>query len=329
MNGRSPAILDHLSALADTTRSRILLLLERRELTVSELCGVMQLPQSTISRHLKALADSGWVSLRGEGTSNVYTMTRELDTPARRLWLLVREQVGPTPAAAHDQRRLQTALAERRTKSQEFFSSSAGQWDRFRDELFGDRYHLAAFAAFAESDWVVGDLGCGTGQVSAALAPFVQRVVAVDGSAAMLQAAKKRLQGVNNVDLRRGELEALPIDDGRLDAATLMLVLHHIPEPAKALSEVARVLKPGGRLIAVDMLPHDRESYRQQMGHAWLGFSKEQTTGSLGEAGLGSIRIVPLPPDAKSKGPALFVATAKRQELIFVMKSKEHIGEAH
>src|SRR5437764_10932543 len=97
MNARPVAILDHLSALADSTRSRILLLLERRELSVSELYGVMQLPQSTISRHLKALADSGWVSSRGEGTSNVYTMARDLDSPARRLWLLVREQVGPTP----------------------------------------------------------------------------------------------------------------------------------------------------------------------------------------------------------------------------------------
>jgi ArsR family transcriptional regulator len=150
----------------------------------------------------------------------------------------VREQVGSTPAAAQDQRRLQTALADRRTKSQEFFSSSAGQWDRVRDDLFGDRFHLAAFAAFANRDWVVGDLGCGTGQVSAALAPFVQRVVAVDGSAAMLQAARKRLHGIANVDLRRGEPGALPIDDGRLDAATLMLVLHHIAEPAKALAEV-------------------------------------------------------------------------------------------
>ena len=161
-------------------------------------------------------------------------MTRdELDPSARRLWLLVREQVGPTPAAAQDQRRLQAALAERRTKSQEFFSSSAGQWDRVRDELFGERFHLAAFAALADSTWTVGDLGCGTGQVSAALAPFVERVIAVDASAAMLQAAKKRLHGFDNVDLRRGELEALPIDDARLDAATLMLVLHHVPEPEK------------------------------------------------------------------------------------------------
>jgi ubiquinone/menaquinone biosynthesis C-methylase UbiE/DNA-binding transcriptional ArsR family regulator len=312
MNGRAPAILDHLSALADTTRSRILLLLDRRELTVSELCAVVQLPQSTVSRHLKALADTGWVSSRSESTSNVYTMTRELDTSARRLWLLVREQVGSTPAATQDQRRLQGALAERRTKSQEFFSSSAGQWDRLRDDLFGDRFHLAALGALADPGWVVGDLGCGTGQVSAALAPFVTRVVAVDGSAAMLQAAKRRLQGLANIDLRRGDLEALPIDDGRLDAATLMLVLHHIPEPSKALAEVTRVLKPGGRIVLVDMLPHERETYRQQMGHVWLGFSEAQMTRLLGEAGFDAIRIVTLPPDAKSRGPALFVATGEK-----------------
>ena len=240
MNGRAPAILDHLTALSDATRSRLLLLLDRHELTVSELCNIMQLPQSTISRHLKALVDSGWIAARAEGTSHLYTMTREdLDASARRLWLLVREQVGPTPAAAQDQRRLQMTLSERRTKSQEFFSSSAGQWDRLRDELFGDRVHLAALAALADGDAVVGDFGCGTGQVSAALAPFVDAVIAVDTSAAMLQAAKRRLAGLDNIDLRRGELEALPIDDERLDIAVLMLVLHHTPEPEKALAEVA------------------------------------------------------------------------------------------
>jgi len=313
MNGRAPAILDQLASLADTTRSRILLLLDRHELTVSELCGIVQLPQSTVSRHLKALADSGWVAARAEGTSNLYTMTRDdLDSSARRLWLLVREQVGASPAAAQDQRRLQAALAERRTKSQEFFSSSAGQWDRGRDELFGDRFHLAALAALAEGTWTVGDLGCGTGQVSAALAPFVARVIAVDASAAMLQAAKKRFHGIDNIELRRGELESLPIDDGRLDAATLMLVLHHVPEPARALADVARVLKAGGRAIIVDMLPHDRESYRQQMGHVWLGFSDEHMRRLFQESGFAEIRIVALPPDARSKGPGLFVATGRR-----------------
>ena len=313
MPSRAPAILDHLSALSDPTRSRILLLVDRHELTVSELCAIMQLPQSTMSRHLKALGDSGWITARAEGTSNLYVMTRdELDPSARRLWLLVREQVGPTPAAVQDQRRLQAALAGRRTKSQEFFSSSAGQWDRVRDELFGERFHLAAFAALASSSWTVGDLGCGTGQVSAALAPFVERVIAVDASAAMLQAAKKRLHGFDNIELRRGDLEALPVDDARLDAATLMLVLHHVPEPEKAIAEVARVLKPGGRLLLVDMQPHDRDSYRQQMGHVWLGFSDDHIRRILSESGFDAIRIVPLSPDPKVKGPGLFVATARR-----------------
>lgn len=312
MNVAAPAILDYLASLADTTRSRILLLLDRRELAVSELCAIMQLPQSTVSRHLKALADAGWVSARAEGTSNVYTITRELDAAARRLWVIVREQVGATPAASQDERRLQTALAERRTKSQEFFSSLAGQWDRVREELFGARFHLAALAALADSRWIVGDLGCGTGQVSAAIAPFVERVVAVDASAAMLQAARRRLRGATNIDLRRGELEALPLDDGRLDAATVMLVLHHVPQPAKALAEVARVLKPGGRAIVVDMLPHDREAYRQQMGHLWLGFSEDHTRALLAEAGFGDVRVVALPPDSRAKGPGLFVSTARK-----------------
>ena len=315
MNDRAPAILDHLASLADTTRSRILLLLDRDELTVSELCTVMQLPQSTVSRHLKALADAGWVTGRADGTSNVYAMTRDdLDPAARRLWLLVREQVAPTAAAAQDQRRLRATLAVRRTKSQEFFSSSVGQWDRLRDDLFGDRFHFAALAAFAGQDWTVVDLGCGTGQVSAAIAPFVKRVIGVDESAAMLQAAKKRLNGVDNVELRRGELEALPMDDARADAAMLMLVLHHVPEPQHAIAEVARVLKPGGRVVVVDMLPHDRESYRQQMGHVWLGFSEEQIERMLGDGGFDKVRVVPLPPDQKAKGPALFVATAEKPE---------------
>ena len=313
MNQKPPAILDQLASLADTTRSRLLLLLDRHELTVSELCRITQLPQSTVSRHLKALADAGWIASRAEGTSNVYTMTRDdLDAGARRLWQLVREQVGPTAAAAQDQRRLQTAMAERRTKSQEFFASSAGQWDRVRDELFGDRFHLAAFAAFADHEAVVADLGCGTGQVSAALAPFVRRVIAVDASAAMLQAAKRRLQSFDNVELRRGDLESLPIDDGRVDAATLMLVLHHVPEPAHALKDAARILKPGGKAILVDMLPHDREHYRQQMGHVWLGFGEPQIERLLGEAGFTGTRVVALAPDARAKGPGLFVATATR-----------------
>ena len=220
--------------------------------------------------------------------------------------------MGPTPAAAQDQRRLQGTLADRRTKSQEFFSSSAGQWDRLRDDLYGERFHVGALAAFAQAEWVLGDLGCGTGETSATLAPFVQHVIAVDASAQMLQAARKRLQSYENVELRRGDHEALPIDDARLDAATLMLVLHYVPEPERALGEVARVLKPGGRFILVDMLPHERDGYRQQMGHVWLGFAEDRVVRMFEDAGFGKVRVVPLVPDARAKGPGLFVATGER-----------------
>jgi ArsR family transcriptional regulator len=313
MAADNTSILGHLGALSDATRSRLLLLLDRRDLTVSELCGIVQLPQSTVSRHLKALSDTGWVSARTVGASNVYTMVRNgIEAPRRRLWLLVREQVGSTSAARQDERRLSSALAARRRGSQEFFSSSAGQWDRLRDDLFGDFFHLAALAALAQPDWTVGDLGCGTGPLGAALAPFVSQVIAVDGSAAMLRAARRRLQAFDNVELRRGELEALPIDGAQLDAAALMLVLHHVPEPAKAIGEAARVLKPGGRILLVDMFPHDREQYRHQMGHMWLGFSEAHVRHLLSDGGFDDVRIIALPPDARAKGPALFVASGHR-----------------
>ena len=308
-----PAILDQMTALADATRARLLLLVEGHELTVSEICTVLQLPQSTVSRHLKALADTGWVTSRADGTSRLYTMPRAPQDPSmRRLWLLVRERIAASRGAAQDHRRLQGVLAERRSRSQEFFSSAAGQWDKLREDLFGPAFHLQALLGLIDEQWVIGDLGTGTGVVSAALAPFVRRVVAVDNSAAMLQAARRRLQSASNVEFRRGDLEALPIDDGMLDAATLMLVLPYIAQPDRVLEEAARVLKPGGRLIVADLLPHERDAYRQQLGHVRLGMSEPQITEALEAAGFVAPLVHPLPPDPRAKGPALFVAAARR-----------------
>jgi ubiquinone/menaquinone biosynthesis C-methylase UbiE/DNA-binding transcriptional ArsR family regulator len=306
-------IFDRLSALADPTRSRLLLLLDRHELTVGELCSALQLPQSTVSRHLKTLADEGWVSARAEGTSRRYAMPGSaLDPAARRLWHLVRDQVGATPSARQDLVRAERVLHERRTTSQAFFSSRAGQWDRVRTELYGARADLAPLGAFLDPASTVGDLGCGSGQTSAAVAPFVGRVIAIDESSAMLAAARKRIGHHENVELRSGRLEDLPVDDGALDVAVLSLVLHFVVDPAAVLTEAARVLRPGGVLLVVDMERHEREEYRTTMGHVWLGFSAEQISGWLADAGFAPPRVVPLAPDPQAKGPALFTARAVR-----------------
>jgi len=307
------AIFDDLTVLSDATRSRMLLILERHELTVTELCAVLQLPQSTVSRHLKTLGDGTWVSSRRDGTSRYYTLALdERDGHTRRLWSLLREQISTTAGADQDARRLKGVLARRQTKSEEFFASAAGQWDRLRREVFGRDSALHALPALVDPRWIVGDLGCGTGETSAALAPFVARTIAVDRSGEMLQAARRRLRDLPNVDVRRGELEALPIDDAELDAALMLLVLHHVPDPAAALGEAARTMKPGARFVLCDMLPHDREEYKKEMGHVWLGFADDQLRRLMTGAGFADIRIVPFPVDPEARGPALFVASAIR-----------------
>src|SRR5215212_4458235 len=241
-------ILDHMTALADPTRCRMLMMLEKQELTVSELCAVLQMPQSSVSRHLKTLADDDWVASRRDGTSRFYSMPMdELDSGAKRLWPLIREQVAATSGAGQDDRRLRGVLTRRRVKSQEFFATAAGEWDRLREDLFGDAFFLWAVLGLIDSSLVVGDLGCGTGQLTDTIAPYVKQVIAIDSSVDMLDAARARVSGASNVDLRQGDLENLPVGPGQLDAAMMSLVLHYAPSPAKALAEVARVLRPGGR----------------------------------------------------------------------------------
>ena len=311
----NPAVVDQLSVLSDAIRVRMLAVLEGRELTVSELCDVVQLPQSTVSRHLKTLLDGDWVSSRRDGTRRLYTLPlADIDPSARQLWQVVRQQLAASAAAIDDDRRLKQILERRKTQSEAFFSSSAGHWDRLREELFGATSHLRALAGLLDPQQVIGDLGCGTGQMSQWLAPFSNRIIAVDSSREMLRAARERLSGQPHVDLRQGSLEKLPIDAGELDVALLLLVLHHLPEPRRALAEAARALKPGGRLLILDMLPHEREEYRQTMGHVWLGISEKQMRQWLQEAEFTTIRWQPLPPDPKTKGPSLFVATARRNQ---------------
>ncbi len=307
-----PALLDHMAVLADAIRCRLLLLVERHELTVTELCTILQLPQSTVSRHLKTLGDDGWVTSRRDGTSRYYGLTPSLAAPASRLWPLVREQASETSAAEQDARRVEAVMAERRSTSAQLFSSAAGQWDHLRNELFGQQFQQDALLALLDARLRIGDLGCGTGQFAALVAPVVAKVVAVDASAEMLSAARTRLTPFENVDVRRGSLEALPIEDAQLDVAVLALVLHHLPDPGRAIAEAARVLAPAGRLLVIDMLPHERTEYQQQMGHVWLGFAEPQLRRWCDAAGFADVRVTALTTDPAVKGPALFRAVATK-----------------
>ena len=309
MSGIAP-LLDSFSVLADSTRVRMLGVLDRRELTVGELCSVLQLPQSTVSRHLKTLADAGWVTSRRDGTSRYYALDPDAPETHARLWEITRAQLDERQGPNEDESRVGAVIAQRREPSKAFFASAAGQWDHLREELFGRDFVAGSLLGLLPDSWVVGDLGCGTGAMLPVLASHVRTVIGVDASAEMLQAARGRVRDLPNVELRSGALEALPLDTASLDAATLMLVLHHLAVPADALVEAHRVLRPGGRLLIVDMTAHAREEYRQRMGHVWLGFSADQLQRLLGQAGFDRIKIHALPPGADAKGPALFAARA-------------------
>src|SRR6185437_247808 len=303
-------VLDRLSLLADQTRSRLLLVLERHELSVGELCSILQLPQSTVSRHLKLLADDGWIVARGEGTSRFYKLVlSRLDEDTRGLWTLVRGQMAGTPSVRHDALRADAILARRRDKALVFFRDSAESWDALRTQQIGARTDLLALLDLLDPAWTVGDLGCGAGHISEALAPCVAKVVAVDESGPMLGIARQRLAELSNVELRAGAIESLPIDDDSLDAAVLFLVAHFITDPARAMAEIRRTLKPGGRLLIVDLMAHDRVEYVVQLGHVWQGFDGEQVKEWLADAGFDRCRYRVLPADPEATGPTLFVAS--------------------
>ncbi len=305
------AMVGWMASLADATRLRLLRLLERHELGVAELCDILQMPQSTVSRHLKLLGDLGWLASRRQGTTNLYHMILdELDDAARRLWLLTREQTDDWAAWHQDQLRAIQRLRERQQGSQRFFAGVAAEWDRLRDELYGQGFVPAAIAALLPRDWVVADLGCGTGLLTATIAPHVRKVIGVDSSPPMLDAARQRVGDAGNVELRAGDVTALPIDDASCDAAMLVLVLTYLPDAAVALGEARRILKPGGCVVVVDLLPHDRDDFRRQMGQQSMGFSLDDMQEMLRRAGYVGAMTQALAPEPNVKGPALLLASA-------------------
>jgi len=304
--------LQQVASLSDPLRNRLLVVLERHELTVGEICESFDLPQSTVSRQLKTLMEGDWIVVRKDGPRRLYQMPLDrLTESARPLWTLGRETLLRDPEVSRDLTRAAGVLAARRHPSRAFFEKTAQRWDRLRDELYGSQIHLAAALSLVKGDPVVGDLGCGSGSLAAAWSPVAGQVIAVDDSDAMLEAARHRTHGLDNVDVRSGTLEALPIENDTLDIATLMLVLHHVPDPSSVLAEVARSLRSNGQLVIVDMLPHERDAFRQEMGHVWMGFSESQLRGLCGVAGLSLVSFTALPRDPDVKGPPLFVASTQ------------------
>jgi SAM-dependent methyltransferase len=306
-------LLGQMASLADATRLRLLRLLEQHEVGVAELCAVLRLPQSTVSRHLKVLGDQGWLQSRRQGTSHLYRMRLdELDAPARDLWRLARERIHDWATLAQDELRLQRVLAERPAEPADPFAARAPDWDRLRRQLYGTDFLLEAALALLPAGCVIADLGCGTGALAARLSGVAGRVLAVDNSPAMLAAARRRLGASQNIELIEADLAQLPLEDGLCDGALLVLVLTYVADPAAVLAEARRILRPGGRLVVVDLLAHDRHDFQRQMEQLRPGFPPDVLQQSLLEAGLTDVTVRTLPPEAGATGPALCLTTGRR-----------------
>jgi ArsR family transcriptional regulator len=313
-----PPLVSWLHTLGDMGRLRILRLLDHEELSVGEMARALQLPQSTVSRHLKVLLDGRWVARRVERTASYYRLTPQtLPETAAQLWALTRSGLGTGPTFREDDHRLREILAQRSTDSRDFFGRVGGEWDALRQELFGAVSTAESLLHVMDPGWVVADLGCGTGNAVRLVAPLVRQVIAVDREPAMLDAAGRRLAGAENVRFVEGDLLDLPLEDGMVDAALILLVLHHLPEPQLAVVEAARIVRRGGVLLIVDMVSHDRESYRNTMGHVHLGFDEAQIAGWARASGLSLQCCRRLRADPDAKGPGLFVARLEKGSGVF------------
>lgn len=302
-------LLRTLSDLSDPVRIRILRLLAGRELGVAEMCEALQTPQSTVSRHLKILASEEWIGSRRAGTSRLYAMETPSGVRAG-LWAAIFEASSAWKEAAHDTRRLEAAL--RRRNGERFIAGSAAEWQAMRTEAYGRLFPQEAILGLLPRQWVVADLGCAAGLLVADMARHVKRVIGIDNDAEMLKAAGEVCKDHKNVELLHGDLQQLPLGDGVVDAVLLVLVLAWVEDPSKALTEAARILRPGGRLVVVDMQQHDRADFSRAMRQRHMGFDDKPLVGWLKKSSFSDVRVQSLPHDPDAKGPGLFVAMAHK-----------------
>lgn len=279
-------ILEVFKALGDEGRLRILRAVEISELSVAEIVEALKMPQSSVSRHLKPLRDSGLLDTRREGTS-VYYRRGSVFADAT-FAQLMSEKLAELRGASRDRAAVDRAIELRRKESTKFFDEIAGRYSSLTQPGGGWQAMAAAMAAgFAGQ--TVADIGCGEGDLTLLLARFAKRVVAVDLSAQMLRVVQERSEeaGVaRRVTVGKGDLEKLPLDSDSMDAAFVSQVLHHAARPEKALAETARILKPGGRLILLDLAQHDQEWVRSEWADQWLGFDERELRVWLAGTGL-------------------------------------------
>lgn len=206
-------------------------------------------------------------------------------------------------------------MRRRRQMSEGFFRKLGRHWDTLREESFGVSFHLEGFLALLPAEWVVADVGTGTGYLLPPLANHFRQVIGVDPVPNMLEGARQRVElaGLDNVDLRGGHLSELPIEDESVDLAVAVLVLHHVPAPAQALKELRRILRKGGAILIVEQVAHESEVFRERMQDRWLGFEPAELSERLEGIGFQRVRsnaltTVERPADA----PELFVVTGMK-----------------
>ncbi len=308
-----PQALYYFKALSDETRLRLLHILLHYELSVNELVSILRMGQSRVSRHLKILSEAGLLTFRRDGLW-VFYMAPDKGCGKDFLTAVIPFMDADDTMRA-DLDEAARLIEDRAQKTRQFFNAIAEDWDELNHEVLGS-FDLAAEvgAALPEDCPLAVDLGCGTGTVLEKMLEHAAGVIGVDGSPRMLELCKRRfapeqLRDGGPISLRIGELDHLPLSDGEAAFASINLVLHHLSSPVAALREIRRILRAGGQTLVTDFDKHGDEGMRTAYGDRWLGFSEEQMTAMLAEAGL-TVRAVRREP--VSRGLSLLMVLAEK-----------------
>ena len=290
-----------LRAAGEDTRIRILALLAEGELTVSDLTDILGQSQPRVSRHLKLMVEAGLIQRSREGAWAFFSVADR--DPAGGLVRALVQRVDASDAVLRgDRDRLRAVRVNRAEAAAAYFSKHADEWDKIRSLHAPDAVVEDALRA-AIGDVAFGamlDLGTGTGRMISLFGPQARRRVGVDASHAMLAVARANLERESiPVELRQGDIYALPVERDAFDLVILHQVLHFLDDPARAIREAAQSLAPGGRMLIVDFAPHDLEFLRETQAHLRLGFSVGQIDGWLAEAGLRGERRRDIAPPVK------------------------------